>query len=86
MEHSQAGEYTYSIERGFAGAGRRVWRWVIRRSDTGAAMRQGASIRSRDDAQTAALAVIKHLQQPGTEFPPRAPLPAGVVGTSNRRL
>jgi hypothetical protein len=65
MKNSQASEYVYSIERSYAGAGRRVWRWVIRRRDNGAEMGQGASIRSRDDAQTTALAVIRRLQRPG---------------------
>jgi hypothetical protein len=64
MEKTQAGEFTYSIERGFAGAGRRVWRWVVRRGNTGAELGQGASIRSRDDARMTALAVIQRLRPP----------------------
>jgi hypothetical protein len=65
MKNSQVDEYVYAIERGYAGAGRRVWRWVIRRRDTGVEMGQGASIRSRDDAQITALAVIRRLQRSG---------------------
>jgi hypothetical protein len=65
MKDTQTGEYTYAIERGYAGAGRRVWRWVIRRRDTGVEMGRGASIRSRDDAQITALAVIRRLQRTG---------------------
>jgi hypothetical protein len=64
MENGQASEYTYSIEDGYAGAGRRVWRWVIHRRDTGAEMAQGTSIQSRDDARITALAVIRQLERP----------------------
>jgi hypothetical protein len=65
MDEEQDGEYAYSISRGSAGAGMRVWRWAVRHRDGAAPIHQGTSIRSREDARRAALAVIARLKQGG---------------------
>jgi len=66
MSEGAEGEYVYSIERGSAGAGRRVWRWFIRHRNGTAIIHQGTSIKSCDDAKSTVLAVIKRLPLAGT--------------------
>jgi hypothetical protein len=65
MDNIRDGDYPYSIEAGSAGAGRRVWRWTVRRRGGGKPAAQGTSIRSHEDAKTAALEAIRQLQQRG---------------------
>lgn len=66
MENEQEVEYTFSVEVGSAGAGMRVWRWTVRRGEEHRPVHQGASIRSREDAQAAALEVIRRLRRTTT--------------------
>jgi hypothetical protein len=62
MHPIEDGECSYTIQLKRLKSGKLVWIWEIRKTFTGSILDRGVSVRSRDAAITAALAVISAAQ------------------------
>jgi hypothetical protein len=62
MHPIEDGEFSYTIQLKRLKKGKLVWIWEVRKTFTGSILDRGVSVRSRDAAITAALAVISAAQ------------------------